>query len=310
MMTAEPVELVEVGPRDGLQSIDQFVPTEKKIALIHALYDAGYRRIEIGSFVSPRAVPQMSDIEAVVEAVARSPGLRASVLVPNLKGAERAAAAGVKEIVYVCSASETHNLKNVHRSIEQSLAELSRVVASADIGLRFSVATAFDCPFEGQTPEAHVLTLIERVLTLAPAVELCLCDTNGRAMPDHVERLFRTARERFSEPQITWAFHAHDTYGLGVANAVAAYRAGVRIFDGSVAGLGGCPFAPGATGNVASGISCTCSSVWAVPRASSFLTSSWPRAKRPAFRERSSVDGCAVQLVRIRRPPRIPLPRP
>jgi hydroxymethylglutaryl-CoA lyase len=250
------IEVVEVGPRDGFQSVVPFIPTEVKIDIIGQLAAAGFRRIEVGSFVSRRAVPQMSDVETVTEAVRKMPALRASFLVPNEKGAERAAGAGAAEIVFVCSASDTHNQRNVRRSVQESLDELSRLIRNvaepAGLKVRLDIATAFDCPFTGRTPDESVFRIIDCMLAASRSAEICLCDTTGRATPDHVERLFLACRHRFSDPCVTWAFHGHDTYGLGLANVLAAHRAGVMIFDASVAGLGGCPYAPGATGNVAS----------------------------------------------------------
>lgn len=250
-MTA-PVTIVEVGPRDGLQSITPLVPTEKKIELACRLAEAGLRRIEIGSAVNPRLLPQMADVFEVHAALrGRHPEVRLSVLVPNLKGAERALARSVEEIVYVLSVSESHNRSNVRRSVEDSLEEFKAIAGRVDSAarLRVDVSTAFHCPFEGPLPPAATMRVVERLLDVRRDIEVCLCDTTGRAGPWHVGDLFHRCREAFGE--CGWAFHGHDTYGLGVANVVQAYEAGVRTFDASIAGLGGCPYAPGATGNVA-----------------------------------------------------------
>jgi hydroxymethylglutaryl-CoA lyase len=254
-MTAR-IDLVEVGPRDGFQSVVPFIPTDRKIDFIRRLHAAGFRRIEVGSFVSPKAVPQLSDIDKIIQCFGTMPSLRPSVLVPNERGAAHAASAGVREIVYVCSASDIHNQKNVRRSVEQSLEELERVVRNiakpAGMRVRLNIGTAFDCPFTGRVPGSDVLRIAGRMLALDSATEICLCDTTGRATPRQVEQLFEQCLRRFESPETGWAFHGHDTYGLGLANVFAAFRTGITVFDGSVAGLGGCPFAPGATGNVAS----------------------------------------------------------
>ncbi|MEX0729315.1 MAG: hydroxymethylglutaryl-CoA lyase [Aquisalimonadaceae bacterium] len=247
-------EIVEVAPRDGFQSIAEPLPTHNKISLIEGLLDAGCQRLELGSFVSPRAVPQMADMGGIAEHFKGRPGLRLSVLVPNAKGAELALAHGIRELVYVFSASETHNLKNVRQTIEQSLTQLAEITAmrrdERDFRLRVDIATCFDCPFDGTVPFGQVRYAVERVAEVAGTAEIALCDTTGRANPHQVRSRFAAVMGTTGEG-IGWAFHGHDTFGMGVANALFAYEAGVRTFDASAAGLGGCPFAPGASGNTA-----------------------------------------------------------
>ncbi|SFK29002.1 hydroxymethylglutaryl-CoA lyase [Falsiroseomonas stagni] len=246
------VEIVEVAPRDGFQPIGPWIPTATKIDFLRRLAATGLRRIEIGSFVSPTAIPQLRDGAALVEAAAAIPGLRPQVLVPTAKRASEALAAGARFLVYVLSASESHNRSNVRRSVAESVEDYARMLDAlpADAELRLNLATAFDCPFEGRMPVGPVLDLIRRLAALRPDIEICPCDTTGRATPDHVAALVAAARACC--PEVTaWAYHAHDTYGLGLATTFAAYQAGVRVFDAAAGGLGGCPFAPGATGNVA-----------------------------------------------------------
>lgn len=247
------VTLVEVGPRDGFQSIEEVIPTDRKIAIICALHDAGIRRMEVTSFVSSSAVPQLADAAEVLSAVSGLPDLDAQVLVPTARQAERALAAGAEHLAFVLSVSERHNQGNVRRSPPDSAREFGEIVrlAGGKVPFRLSIATAFDCPYLGRTEPEATLALIDGLLAHAPMAEVALCDTTGRAMPDQVGNLFRAAASRFGSA-VALAFHAHDTFGLGAANAFAAHAAGVRVFDASVAGLGGCPFAPGATGNVAS----------------------------------------------------------
>ena len=246
------VTLVEVGPRDGFQSVGSFVPTDTKISLIGRLYRAGIRRMEVTSFVSSTAVPQFADAVEVLKAAQALPQLDAVVLVPTARQAERALRAGARHLVYVVSVSEAHNQNNVRRSTEESLDDCARMMASLPTGiaLRISLSTAFDCPFEGRIAPNTVLRMVERVIAVAPTAEVALADTTGRATPGEVGGLFSAAAARF--PQVrSWVFHGHDTFGMGAANCLSAWNAGVRVFDGSVSGLGGCPFAPGATGNVA-----------------------------------------------------------
>ncbi|MBK1660895.1 hydroxymethylglutaryl-CoA lyase [Paracraurococcus ruber] len=250
-MTAT-VDLVEVAPRDGFQPIGPWIPTETKIATVRRLAAAGLRRIEIGSFVSASAIPQLRDAAALVEAAAAIPGLRPQVLVPTAKRAREAVAAGARFLVYVLSASEAHNWSNVRRPVAESAEDYARMLDAlpADVAVRINLATAFDCPFDGRMAVPPVLDLIGRLAALRPDVEICLCDTTGRATPDHVAQLASAAAARCPDVA-AWAYHAHDTYGLGLATTYAAYQAGIRVFDAAAGGLGGCPFAPGATGNVA-----------------------------------------------------------
>ena len=246
------VEIVEVAPRDGFQPIGPFIPTERKVEMIAAAHAAGLRRMEVGAFVSPRALPQMRDAAEVLAGIAHLSELDAQVLVPNARGVELALAAGARHIGYVLSVSEAHNRSNVRRSVAESAEEYRNILAALPGGvrLRLNLATSFDCPFDGRVPEAAVLALLETLLPARQDVEVGLCDTTGRAEPAQVEALFEAARARFPVPT-GWAFHGHDTYGLGLANVAAARRAGVKVFDAAFGGLGGCPFAPGATGNVA-----------------------------------------------------------
>ena len=245
------VEIVEVGPRDGLQGIGPFVPTAAKIDFVERLHAAGLGRIEIGSFVSAAALPQLRDTPELLRHCQAIPGLVPQVLVPSERRGRDAIAAGARCLAYVLSVSEPHNRSNVRRSPDESAAEYQRLAADLPAGtkMRLNLATSFDCPFAGRIGEEAVLTLLDRLVPAMPEAEVCLCDTTGRADPAHVASLFRRAMARL--PGVTFAFHAHDTYGLGAANVHAAYEAGVRVVDAAVAGLGGCPFAPGATGNVA-----------------------------------------------------------
>lgn len=251
-MTAPKVEIIEVGPRDGYQGIGPFIPTATKLALLEELIGAGLHRIEIGSFVSPKALPQMRDTGEIIAACAGLPQVEPQVLVPNEKWGREAVGAGARRLVFVVSVSESHNRNNVRRSPDESVEEYSRLLRSIpnDVDIRLDLATSFDCPFEGRVRVDCVVRLLDRLVPMRPDAEICLCDTTGRADPMHVEELLLVLMKRFPLV-VRWALHAHDTYGLGLANVHSAYRTGVRAFDASFAGLGGCPFAPGATGNVA-----------------------------------------------------------
>jgi hydroxymethylglutaryl-CoA lyase len=242
----------EVAPRDGIQSIDPARPvtTEAKIALIQACYDAGLRRMEVGSFVSPKAIPQMAGTEDVLKAAMAMPGLECTVLVPNRRGFDSAIAAGAHRLGFFMSATAGHNKANLNRTREESFAELANLVRDTPKGtlIRFNLSCVFHCPFDGVVDDAEALDWVEKIVALDPSMEIALADTTGNASPDQVNRVFRRAIGAWGH---RFAFHGHDTYGMGVANVMAAWEAGCRVFDSAAGGIGGCPFAPGATGNVA-----------------------------------------------------------
>ena len=251
-MAQDRLIITDVSPRDGLQNQAVAVSTDAKLELIARLVRAGVGSVEATSFVSPKAVPQMADAGALVPRIqAAWPQLRTSVLVPNLKGLERAHAAGAQEIAVVLSATDTMNRKNINMGLEEAAQVSEQTLAAAQqLGLRTRayVAVAFDCPFEGETPLAQVLGLVER-MRAANAQEIVIADTIGAAAPAQVKA--RMAAIAQIVPVDRLAVHLHDTRGLGAANAWAAIEAGVRRLDASVGGIGGCPFAPGAAGNLA-----------------------------------------------------------
>jgi hydroxymethylglutaryl-CoA lyase len=244
------VEICDVGPRDGLQN-EAPVPTATKVALVDALSRTGVGRIEAVSFVHPKAIPSMADAAEVWAAVQRNPDVRYSALVPNLRGAERALAAGFDEIEVVVSASDTHNRKNVNRSTEESLADIAAIldlVHGQGATCQVIVSTAWGCPYEGDVPVERVLAVAGRALADG-ADTLSYGDTTGMATPSRVTRLVGETRSAF--PDAALNLHFHNTRGTGLANVLAALELGVSDFDASVGGLGGCPYAPGATGNIA-----------------------------------------------------------
>ncbi len=248
------LQINEVATRDGFQVEATFVPTEEKIRLIDALSATGLARIEATSFVSPKAIPNLRDAAEVVAGIQRRPGVGITVLVPNVKGAERALASGVDEINLVMSASDSHGRANLRMTPEQSLAQYAEILSvvrshpqGSGVFINASLSTSFGCPFEGKVPQARVLKLVSRLLELG--VEgVSLCDTTGMANPAQVASLCEAALARF--PSAPFTLHFHNTRGMGLANALAAWQAGIIRFDASLGGLGGCPFAPGATGNV------------------------------------------------------------
>ena len=249
---SEVVLISEVGPRDGLQSVKATMPTVNKRAWIDALYAAGLREIEVGSFVPARLLPQMADVAEVVQHALTKPGLTVMALVPNLRGAEAAIAAGVHKITLPVSASEPHSLANVRKTRQQMIDEVRQIVAlrnatAPQMRVEAGVATAFGCTLQGVVPEDDVVRLA-LALADAGADEIGLSDTTGMANPAQVRRLFGKLRNAIGER--AGAAHLHNTRGLGLANCLAAYEAGVRTFDSSQGGLGGCPYAPGASGNV------------------------------------------------------------
>lgn len=244
------IYIQEVGTRDGFQSEPRFIPTADKIALIDALSLCGLSKIEVTSFTSPKAIPALADAEEVLRGIRRQPGVVYTSLVPNLKGAERAIAAGTDELNLTMSTSETHNLLNLRMTREQSVARLSEVVdlaKASGVATNVSLSTCFGCPMEGDVPEAVVFGYAERLLKRG-VDGISICDTTGMAHPGHVNTLCRNFRERFPGAQVT--LHLHNTRGMGLVNALAGIEAGVDRFDSSLGGIGGCPYAPGATGNV------------------------------------------------------------
>lgn len=244
------LQINEVAPRDGLQIEATFVPTEDKIRLIDALSATGLARIEASSFTSPKAIPQLRDAEEVVRGIRRRDGIGITVLVPNVKGCERALACGVDEINLVMSASDSHGLANLRMTPEQSLEQFARILEvtrGSGVFVNASLSTAFGCPFEGRVPEARVLELVGQLLALG-VDGVTLCDTTGMANPAQVTSLCQAVLARW--PDAPFTLHFHNTRGMGLANALAAWQAGIIRFDASLGGLGGCPFAPGATGNV------------------------------------------------------------
>ena len=244
------ISLREVGPRDGLQN-EAPVPTDAKIELIDALSQTGVRRIEAVSFVHPKAIPQMADADEVWKRITRNDDVRYSALVPNLRGAQRALDAGVTDLEVVVSASDTHNRKNVNRSTEESLDDIAALIALVhDTGrpVQVIVATAWGCPYQGDVPVERVLATASRAVRDG-ADGISFGDTTGMATPSRVTRL--VGEFRSAHPDVPLNLHFHNTRGTGLANVLAALQLGVDDFDASVGGLGGCPYAPGATGNVA-----------------------------------------------------------
>jgi hydroxymethylglutaryl-CoA lyase len=244
------VTIVEVGPRDGLQYESVFFPTEKKVQLVNLLSETGLRRIEVTSFVHPKMIPQLQDAVEVLRGIKRSPRITYTALVPNLRGCERAVQTPVDQIALFVSASETHNRKNVGMSIAASLKgfeAVSRIALEAGKTLRGYVVTAFGCPYEGRIPVKRVKDIIRSYADIGVS-EVSLGDTTGMANPGMTGEFVSEIMEDRSDIPI--AAHFHNSRGLGLANAYAALGAGVRIFDSSVGGLGGCPTAVGAMGNI------------------------------------------------------------
>ena len=240
----------EVAVRDGFQIEPAFVATDTKIALIDELSETGLAKIEVTAFVSPKVVPNLRDAEEVMRAIRRKPGVVYSALVPNAKGAERAVACGVDEVNVVMSASETHNRANVNRGTEESLAGFTaviRIAKGAGAAVNGSLSTSFGCPFEGPVPQARVLDFIERYLELGMDA-VTLADTTGMTHPKQVRELISAVLAR--HPGIGLTLHFHNTRGMRLANVLAGLEAGIVHYDASLGGLGGCPFAPGATGNI------------------------------------------------------------
>jgi hydroxymethylglutaryl-CoA lyase len=252
MQVPERVTICEVGTRDGFQIEPDFIPTEQKIEVVNALSEAGVPRIEVTSFVHPKVVPQLRDAEAVMAAIRRRPGTRYAALVPNDKGASRAVDAGVDAIHTVLSASESHNLANVNMTIAESIDRLRAVAQIANrarVPMQCGISTSFGCPFEGEVPLDRLEGVVARLVDLG-ARGIGLADTTGMANPRQVATVLERLTPRFLG--IEWTLHTHDTRAMAIPNILAALEYGVTNLDASIGGLGGCPFAPGASGNVCS----------------------------------------------------------
>ena len=252
-MNPEPVHIREVGLRDGLQSIARTLPTEHKIAWLRGAHAAGLREIEVGSFVPPRLLPQLADTADIVAEALKLPGLVTSVLVPNLKGAERALESGAHAMLLPLSASHAHSLANLRKTPDDAVRDIAAVRAARDAAgskclIEVGLSTAFGCTIQGRVEESEVMRLLQAALD-AGADRVGLADTVGYADPEQVRRLFE-AGFRLAGDRLACG-HFHDTRGLGMANVYAAWQVGVRRFDACLAGIGGCPHAPGASGNVA-----------------------------------------------------------
>lgn len=244
------IKIVEVGPRDGLQNEAATIPTDVKVDFVDALSETGVSEIEVSAFVSPRRVAQLGDAEDVFHKINRKDGITYSALVPNEKGLDRAISAGVDKICVFTAASETFNLRNINKSVEASIALFQPLVKrahSSGLLVRGYVSTAFWCAFEGKISPDTVCRVVERLCDIG-VDEVSVSDTIGKASPQEVEKLLDLLLPIIPSEQI--AMHFHDTYRRGIANVLASWACGIRIFDASAGGLGGCPFAPGATGNV------------------------------------------------------------
>jgi hydroxymethylglutaryl-CoA lyase len=251
MSGAPAVDWVEVGPRDGLQSWPRTLPTPAKVGLVTSLLDCGFRRVEATSMVHPKWVPQLADAEAVLEALQdRIDRLR--VLVPNRRGLDRARSAGVRNVAVTVAATDGYNQHNLNRSVKETLEEIEAIAAEArrdSVVVDASVSVAFGCPYEGSVPPTRVAE-VAAALADGGIEEIALADTIGVANPAQVEELFQAMKERL--PAVRWGAHFHDTRGTAMANLLSALETGVKLFEGSVGGIGGSPFAPGAAGNLCS----------------------------------------------------------
>ena len=245
----------EVATRDGFQIEPVFIPTDTKVALIDALSECGYAKIEVTSFTSPKAIPMLRDADEVMGRIRRVPGVEYTVLVPNLRGAERALEARADELNLVMSTSESHNLANLRMPMAHSFAALSEVIrrVGGKTPINISLSCCFGCPMEGEVPQASLIDWASRFADLGVR-GITVCDTTGMAHPAHVSRLVEALQQRLlvAHPHLQITLHFHNTRGMGLANVLAAVQGGITRFDGSLGGLGGCPYAPGASGNISS----------------------------------------------------------
>lgn len=244
-------KVVEIGPRDGFQNVKEFIPTEIKLQIIDGLVQSGFKKIQVTSFVSEKAIPQMKDAAVIADRVLHKyEGVDFFALVPNFYGARSAVAAGIKEITPVISLSESHNRANVKRTVDESVEEIKKIRQTfPDIRITQDIACVFGCPFEGEMPAEALLLLVGRLKEIGVDA-FTLCDTVGLAYPALVERIFRAVKSEF--PGVEFNAHIHDTRNMGILNSYVALGSGADSIQAAVGGLGGCPFAPGATGNTSS----------------------------------------------------------
>jgi len=247
----DPVKITEVSPRDGFQIIKENIPTTEKLNIINRLIDCGFKQIEVTSFVHPKAVPQLSDASEVLKRIRRNREVIFRALIPNLKGLERAIEAGVHKVKLMLSSTDSHSLHNANaRTLDamKDFSEISRNCRAAGINVSGSISVAFGCPYEGRVPIERHIMLCEKYDEIG-ITDISLADTTGMANPYVIKEIVKTLREKF--PHFHFSLHLHNTRGMAFANAVAGYEAGIRDFDSSIAGLGGCPYVPLATGNIA-----------------------------------------------------------
>lgn len=244
------VEITEVGPRDGFQNIKEWIPTETKLEIIENLIDCGFKKMEVTAFVHPKAVPQMADAKEIVTAFkGKYKDLVVMALTPNLRGVTNAIEAGADQVGYIISASDRHNFENTKQTIDQSLEGLGEVCKiKGDTKIQLSIPTVFNCPWGGKVPAENVIKIIEYGLSVG-VNDIGIADTVGSAHPLQVKELLDILKVRF--PDLSLVLHLHDTHGMGMANVLAALQAGTTRFETAIGGLGGCPFAPGAAGNMA-----------------------------------------------------------
>jgi hydroxymethylglutaryl-CoA lyase len=245
------VKIVEVGPRDGFQSIKKWIPTKDKLEIIESLIDSNIKKMEVTSFVNPKAIPQLQDAKKLInDVLAMGKSIELNALVPNYRGAKDAWDSGIGEITYVISASERHNLENVRKTKEDSFEELKRIREDIpELKVKFDIATVFGCPFLGDVPVEQVLEMIDTSINSLGIDEICLCDTIGIANPAQTDDILKAVVREYPDAKLS--AHFHDTRGMALANTLIAMGRGIDTFEAAIGGLGGCPFAPGAAGNVA-----------------------------------------------------------
>ena len=243
------IEIIEIGPRDGFQNVTEFIPTEKKKEIIERLIEAGVKRMQLTSFVSPKHIPQMQDAEEIVKYfINKYKDIRFFALVPNYRGAKRAFDIGLREITYVISVSEGHNRANVNRSVDESFEELKKIIEEfPEVYVNLDAATVFGCPFNGEVTYDQVEQYVKKAVDIG-ITTINLCDTIGVANPEQVKKVVENLLIKF--PNIEFHIHIHDTRNMGMLNSYVAIESGIKHIQASIGGMGGCPFAPGASGNL------------------------------------------------------------